>query len=199
MYWHQSHQLSPFKSITSRQVAFTHDFAEILRRLFLLWRHNFVTWPDPANFFFHQKFGKGCPISYGKFQHDPPNGVASSSEKLMGGGLHQPPLHGRGLRFARKRSDCLIWVMGIRLCVYVNLRPAGGGGVWTPRAFSADGEKTSVCSGAGFSLTISPYFPQLLIRFQIWVIQGQVTRSGQVPHLTKLYNRAKLQCLSECN
>ena len=50
----------PFKSIASRQVAFTHDFAEILRRLFLLWRHNFVTWPDPTNFF-HQKFGKDAP------------------------------------------------------------------------------------------------------------------------------------------
>ena len=50
-HWHQSHQLSPFKSIASRQVAFTHDFAEILRRLFLLWRHNFVTWPDPTKFF----------------------------------------------------------------------------------------------------------------------------------------------------
>ena len=90
MYWHQSHQLSPCKSIATRQVAFTHDFAEILRRLLLLWRHNFVTWPDPTNFF-HQKFRKGCPISYGKFQHDPPNGVASSSEKLMGGGVASTP------------------------------------------------------------------------------------------------------------
>ena len=96
MYWHQSHQLSPFKSIAPRQVAFTYDFAEILRRLFLLWRHNFVTWPDPTKFFFHQKLRKEFPISYGKFQHDPPNGVASSSEKLMGGCIN-PPLTGRGL------------------------------------------------------------------------------------------------------
>ena len=33
MYWHQSHQLSPFKSIAPRQVAFTDDFAEILSRV----------------------------------------------------------------------------------------------------------------------------------------------------------------------
>ena len=51
-----------------------------------------TSWPDLTRpNFFHQKLRKGCPISYGKFQHDPPNGVASSSEKLMGGGLHQPP------------------------------------------------------------------------------------------------------------
>ena len=56
-----------------------------------------TSWPDLTRpIFFHQKLRKGCPISYGKFQHDPPNGVASSSEKLMGG-LHQPPLTGRGL------------------------------------------------------------------------------------------------------
>ena len=30
---HQSHQLSPFKSITPPQVAFTHDFAEILSKV----------------------------------------------------------------------------------------------------------------------------------------------------------------------
>ena len=90
MYWHQSHQLSPFKSIAPRHVAFTHDFAEILRRLFLLWRHNFVTWPDPTKFF-QQKLRKGCPISYVKFQHDPPNGLASRSEKPMGGGVASTP------------------------------------------------------------------------------------------------------------
>ena len=43
-------------------------------------------WPDLTQpNFFHQKLRKKCPISYGKFQHDSPNGVASSSEKLMGG------------------------------------------------------------------------------------------------------------------
>ena len=41
--------------------------------------------------FSHQKFRKRCPISYGKFQRDSPNGVASSSEKLMGGGCINPP------------------------------------------------------------------------------------------------------------
>ena len=85
MYWHQSHQLSPFKSIAPRQVAFTLKYC---RRLFLLWRHNFLTWPDH---FFNQKLRKICPIRYGKFQHDTPNGVASSSEKLMGVASLPPP------------------------------------------------------------------------------------------------------------
>ena len=52
-----------------------------------------LTWPN----FFHQKLRKGRPISYRKFQHYTPNGLACSSEKLMGG-LHQPPLHWRGLK-----------------------------------------------------------------------------------------------------
>ena len=46
MYWHQSHQLSPFKSIAPCQVAFTHDFAEILPKVVPFVTHNFVTWPD---------------------------------------------------------------------------------------------------------------------------------------------------------
>ena len=50
-----------------------------------------TSWPDLTRpNFFHQKLRKRCPISYAKFQRDSPNGVASSSEKLMGG-LHQPP------------------------------------------------------------------------------------------------------------
>ena len=46
-----------------------------------------LTWPN----FFHQKLRKGRPISYRKFQHDTPNGLACSSEKLMGGGCINPP------------------------------------------------------------------------------------------------------------
>ena len=65
------------------------------RRLLVLWRHNFVTWPDPTNFL-HQKLRKRCPISYGKFQHDSQNGVAPSSEKLMG--VASTPLTGWGLK-----------------------------------------------------------------------------------------------------
>ena len=51
--------------------------------LVLLWRHNFVTWPD-LTIFFCQKLRKRRPISYGKFQRDTPNGVASSSEISCG-------------------------------------------------------------------------------------------------------------------
>ena len=46
-----------------------------------------LTWPN----FFHQKLRKGRPISYRKFQHDTPNGLACSSEKLMGGVASTPP------------------------------------------------------------------------------------------------------------
>ena len=51
-----------------------------------------TSWPDLTRpIFFHKKLRKRCPISYGKFQHDSPNGVASSSEKLMGGGVPSTP------------------------------------------------------------------------------------------------------------
>ena len=47
-----------------------------------------LTWP----IFFHQKLRKGRSISYAKFQHDTPNGLACSSEKFMGGSISPPPL-----------------------------------------------------------------------------------------------------------
>ena len=51
-----------------------------------------TSWPDLTrpNFFFHQKLRKRCSISYWKFQRDSPNGVAFSSEKLMGGCMNPP-------------------------------------------------------------------------------------------------------------
>ena len=36
-------------------------------------------------------------MSYGKFQHDTPNGLACSSEKLMGVASTPSPLHWRGI------------------------------------------------------------------------------------------------------
>ena len=54
-----------------------------------------TSWPDLTCPIFSQKLRKGRPISYRKFQHDTPNGVACSWEKLMGGG-HQPPSTGEG-------------------------------------------------------------------------------------------------------
>ena len=99
MYWHQSHKLSPFKSIAPRQVAFTHDFAEILRRLFLLWRHNFVTWPDPTKFF-SPKVAQRMPHKLWKISARSSKRCGVQLRKTHGGGgLHQPPppLTGRGL------------------------------------------------------------------------------------------------------
>ena len=90
MYWHQSHQLSPFKSIARRQVAFTHDFAEILRRLFLLWRHNFVTWPDPTKFF-SPKVAQRMPHKLWNISARSSKRCGVQLRKTHGGGLHQPP------------------------------------------------------------------------------------------------------------
>ena len=40
---------------------------------------------------------KRCPISYAKFQHDPPHSSGCIAEKPQGGGWHPTPLPGRGL------------------------------------------------------------------------------------------------------
>ena len=56
-------------------------------RTLYLWHHSTMRWPDPVKFF-AKSCGKGCPISYAKFQRDPPSGSAAISEKLMGGGIN---------------------------------------------------------------------------------------------------------------
>ena len=54
-----------------------------------------LTWPN----FFHQKLRKGCPISYGEFQQDPPKRCGVQHRKTHGGGgCINPPLTGRGLK-----------------------------------------------------------------------------------------------------
>ena len=90
MYWHQSHQLSPFNSIAPRQVAFTHDFAEILRRLFLLWRHNFVTWPDPTKFF-SPKVAQRMPHKLWKISARSSKRCGVQLRKTHGGVASTPP------------------------------------------------------------------------------------------------------------
>ena len=97
MYWHQSHQLSPFKSIAPRQAAFTHDFAEILRRLFLLWRHNFVTWPDPTKFF-SPKVAQRMLHKLWKISARSSKRCGVQIRKTHGGVASTPPLTGRGLK-----------------------------------------------------------------------------------------------------
>ena len=77
------------------------------RRLFLLWRHNFVTWPDPTKFFW-PKVAQSMPHKLWK--------ISARFSKRCGvqlrkthGGLHQPPpptgrgltLHSSAFRFAR--------------------------------------------------------------------------------------------------
>ena len=83
---------------------------------------------------------------------------------------------------------------------YINPRPAGGGGVWTPPLrFFEDSEKTAARSAAGFSPPpYPPSFPQLLWKFQPKAVWGQVTRSGQVTQLQNNFPIApRLQCFRE--
>ena len=87
---YQSHQLSPFKSIAPRQVAFTHDFAEISRRLFLLWRHNFVTWPDPTKFF-SLKVAQRMPHKLWKISARSSKWCGVQLRKTHGGVASTPP------------------------------------------------------------------------------------------------------------
>ena len=76
------------------------------------------------------------------------------------------------------------------------------GGVWTPPCgvqTVKNGSNTQVRQvKTYFHLPYLPSFLQLLWKFQIWVIQGQVTRSGQVTTLYKNFTIVpKLQCLSD--
>ena len=63
-----------------------------------------------------------------------------------------------------------------------------GGGVFEhppPCGFSRIARKRRRAAPPGFHLPYPPSFCQLLWKFRSWVMQGQVTRSGQVTNLTK--------------
>ena len=62
----------------------------------------------------------------------------------------------------------------------LNLRPAGGVFEHPPCGFSRIARKRRRAAPPGFHLPYSPFFWQLLWKFRSWVMQGQVTRSGQV-------------------
>ena len=69
-----------------------------------------------------------------------------------------------------------------------------------PRAvFFADSKKTAARSAARFSPTLcAPSFRQLLWKFRSCIMQGRVTRSGQVTRPYKNFTIApQLQCLRE--
>ena len=100
IYWHQLYQVSPFKSIAIRTTLscvfsrFRWNLAECCSSCDVI-----TSWPDLTWPFSHQKLRKrrAC-LSYGKFQHDTPNGVGYNSEKLRGGGggcINFPPLLAR--------------------------------------------------------------------------------------------------------
>ena len=74
------------------------------------------------------------------------------------------------------------------------------GGVWTPPpcGFSRIARKRRRAAPPGFHLPYPPSVCQLLWKFRSWVMQGQVTRSGQVTILYKNFAIApQLQCLRE--
>ena len=83
-YWHQSHQLYPFKvNRTTPSCVFSRFRWNVVRG----WSSYDVipSWPDLTwPFFFCQKLREICTINYGKIKHDIPKSVASSSEKLIG-------------------------------------------------------------------------------------------------------------------
>ena len=67
-------------------------------------------WPDMTRSkFFHQKLRKGCPISYAKFQHDPPDSSGCIAEKPEGG-VASTPLPGRGLNIVFLISRIYGWL-----------------------------------------------------------------------------------------
>ena len=116
-----NHIFGPFIDIV-------HDFAEILRRLFLLWRHSFVTWPDPTKFF-SPKVPQRMLHKLWKISTRSSKRCGVQLRKTHGGvGCINPPDRAR-----------------------VNPRPAGpldfpppaagGGGVWTPPMISAPGRR----------------------------------------------------------
>ena len=91
-------------------------------------------------------------------------------------------------------------VRSISWPVHVNLRPAGGGGCLNtpPCGFSRIARKRRRAAPPGFHLPYPPSFWQLLWKFRSWVMQGQVTRSGQVTIPYKNFTIApQLQCLRE--
>ena len=80
----------------------------------------------------------------------------------------------------------------------VNLRPAGGVFEHPPCGFSRIARKRRRAAPPGFHLPYPPSFWQLVWKFRSWVVQGQVTRSGQVTIPYKNFTIApQLQCLRE--
>ena len=96
---------------------------------------------------------KDGPESYKKWWHS--TGKQKRYSRKTAGRVASTPLCRRGL---------------------INLRPAGEYSN-TPRTVFCKWQENG---GAGFSPTLSPIFWQLLWKFRSWVIEGQVTRSGQV-------------------
>ena len=76
-----------------------------------------------------------------------------------------------------------------------------GGGVWTPpppSGFSRIAKKRRRAAPPGFHPPYPPSFPQLLWKFRLNAMWGQVTRSGQVTQLQNNFPIApRLQCFRE--
>ena len=104
-----SHVLTPISSTIPIQVNRTtpscvYDFAEILRRLFLLWRHNFVTWPDPTKFF-SPKVAQRMPHKLWKISARSSERCGVQLRKTHGGVASTPPDRARVKKCSRVGTE----------------------------------------------------------------------------------------------
>ena len=97
MSWPNHVQILSFASMASRQVAVKHGFVSKITggcsSYDVIARRPDLTW----SIFFYQKLRKVCPIRYPKNRRRYAPPFFRYLRKTSGGGLHQPPLSGRGL------------------------------------------------------------------------------------------------------
>ena len=79
----------------------------------------FVAWFDPVNFF-HEKLRKERPVSFAKFQRDPPSGSPAIQGKLMGV-ASTPPARAR---VESKLADTELLSRGVLRCWWMGERVA---------------------------------------------------------------------------
>ena len=121
--------------------------------------------------------GSFCPPPWRRWLRPPPGRGLTRHRLGRGGRIRPPPPLGFSLTFALLGGGCL------------NTPPCG---------FSRIARKRRRAAPPGFYLPYPPSFCQLLWKFRSWVMQGQVTRSGQVTIPYKNFTIApQLQCLRE--
>ena len=103
MCWPKSCTISPFLLTAASYVAENTVSLKIGRKLYLLWRHSYVTWPDQD--FFLSKVVQRMPHKLCKISARSAQRLGSHSRKTHGGASSHS-LHGRGLRFGCLLCAC---------------------------------------------------------------------------------------------